>query len=251
MRVIWSPPANSSATVTSADRRYLLRSAAHCSSCIWRACTRHWGWRTVAARCSKLGLLNYLWPMLTLVLSIPLLHTRPTLGLIPGVVLAMAGIVLATMQHQPLAWTVVCGQHLTHNSAPYLLGASAAWRGGCIRRSAAAGPAAHRATPWRSLCWRRASFWGPRRIFVCRSRRNGARRPRSKWCGWRWPRIWPTSFGIARCATATSFWSRQARTSRRCFRPSSAASTWASSPAQSCGSDARWSSREPSSASWR
>lgn len=112
------------ATVKSADRRYLLGCGALFVlylTCLYAAL----GLAENRSQVLEVGLMNYLWPMLTLVLSIPLLHTRPTLGLIPGVIVAMTGITLATMQNQPLVWTSLLA-NLTHNSAPYVLGGSAA-----------------------------------------------------------------------------------------------------------------------------
>ena len=46
----------------------------------------------------EVGLLNYLWPVLTLVLSVPLLgfHARPTVW--PGATLALGGVALVTLQ---------------------------------------------------------------------------------------------------------------------------------------------------------
>lgn len=43
----------------------------------------------------EVGLLNYLWPMLTLLLAVPLLHLRARIWLLPGALLATAGAFLA------------------------------------------------------------------------------------------------------------------------------------------------------------
>ena len=111
-------------TVKSADRRYLIG----CGGLFVLYLTFLYtalGLAEDRSQVLEVGLMNYLWPMLTLVLSIPLLHIRPTLGLIPGIILAMAGIVLTTLQHQPLAWSSFL-TNLAHNGAPYILGGSAA-----------------------------------------------------------------------------------------------------------------------------
>ncbi|MCY3021746.1 MAG: aromatic amino acid DMT transporter YddG [Planctomycetota bacterium] len=47
------------------------------------------------AQVVEVGIINYLWPVLTLVLSIPMLRTRARLWVIPGFLLALAGTVLA------------------------------------------------------------------------------------------------------------------------------------------------------------
>jgi len=73
----------------------------------------------------QVGLLNYLWPMLTLVLSIPILQTKAKVLLVPGVILAMTGVALAMMQDQPLAWRSFL-DNLVQNGVPYLLGIMAA-----------------------------------------------------------------------------------------------------------------------------
>jgi len=71
----------------------------------------------------QVGLLNYLWPTLTVLLSVPILRLRASPLLIPGALLATAGIVLATTQGEPLTWGWT---NLARNSLPYLLGLSAA-----------------------------------------------------------------------------------------------------------------------------
>ena len=46
----------------------------------------------------EVGLLNYLWPVLTLVLSVPLLGARARPALWPGTALALCGVALVTLQ---------------------------------------------------------------------------------------------------------------------------------------------------------
>jgi drug/metabolite transporter (DMT)-like permease len=52
----------------------------------------------------EIGLINYLWPMLTVLLSVPILRMRPGPLLIPGAVVGTLGIGLAMTQNQPIAW---------------------------------------------------------------------------------------------------------------------------------------------------
>jgi drug/metabolite transporter (DMT)-like permease len=78
----------------------------------------------------QVGLLNYLWPTLTVLLSVPILRLRAKGLLVPGALLATAGVVLATTQDQPLTWDAASlgrgWPNLAQNSLPYLLGLSAA-----------------------------------------------------------------------------------------------------------------------------
>jgi drug/metabolite transporter (DMT)-like permease len=49
----------------------------------------------------EVALLNYLWPTLTILLSIPLLGTRPNFALLPGTLMALVGLVLV-MTHSEI-----------------------------------------------------------------------------------------------------------------------------------------------------
>jgi drug/metabolite transporter (DMT)-like permease len=73
----------------------------------------------------EVGLLNYLWPMLTLLFSIPILKMRANLYLAPGVVTAMIGIFLVTNQNQAITWESF-QRNLSVNWLPYMLGILAA-----------------------------------------------------------------------------------------------------------------------------
>ncbi len=53
------------------------------------------------------GMLNYLWPALTLVLSVPILGKRPHWTLLPGILLALSGIVLAIAQNSGLSFAQI------------------------------------------------------------------------------------------------------------------------------------------------
>jgi drug/metabolite transporter (DMT)-like permease len=73
----------------------------------------------------EVGLLNYLWPSLTLVFSLPILGKRARWSLWPGMVLAGLGVVLAMLQGE--SWTrESLVANLDENLAPYLLALVAA-----------------------------------------------------------------------------------------------------------------------------
>jgi drug/metabolite transporter (DMT)-like permease len=73
----------------------------------------------------EVGLMNYLWPMLTVLFSVPILGFKASPALVPGALMAAAGVFLATTQGQPLSWSSFHG-NLAQNSLPYMLGATAA-----------------------------------------------------------------------------------------------------------------------------
>jgi len=52
----------------------------------------------------EVSIINYLWPGLTLVFSLPILHKKGRISLIPGVVLAFSGFYLATVQSGMFSW---------------------------------------------------------------------------------------------------------------------------------------------------
>jgi len=74
------------------------------------------------------GLINYLWPGLTLVLSVPLLGMRARPWLAPGMAAAFAGVVLAVSQGGGVSWGGFVG-NLCESPAPYVaaLGAAVTW----------------------------------------------------------------------------------------------------------------------------
>lgn len=53
----------------------------------------------------EVGLVNYLWPTLSLLFSVPLLNKRPSMILLPGVLLASAGVFLVATQNTSVSWT--------------------------------------------------------------------------------------------------------------------------------------------------
>ncbi len=71
------------------------------------------------------GLINYLWPGLTLLLSVPILKNRARPGLLPGIVIAFAGAALATTQVEPFSVQAFL-HNLRSGSVPYLFGLGAA-----------------------------------------------------------------------------------------------------------------------------
>ncbi len=84
------------------------------------------------ARVVEVGLVNYLWPSLTLVLSVPLLGLRARLWLVPGILLASLGIFLSANADRPLgldtigeAFRAFAG-HASGDPVPYLLALVAA-----------------------------------------------------------------------------------------------------------------------------
>jgi len=73
----------------------------------------------------EVSIINYLWPGLTLVFSLPILHKKPKITLIPGVVLAFGGFYLATVNSGMFSWEVFKGNFQV-NYFPYLLAFMAA-----------------------------------------------------------------------------------------------------------------------------
>ncbi len=73
------------------------------------------------AQVVEIGLINYLWPALTLMLAMPILGHRARIGLVPGVLIALAGIgLVAAAQSEVLSWSGFLAD-LRSNAAPYLL----------------------------------------------------------------------------------------------------------------------------------
>ncbi len=76
----------------------------------------------------EVGLLNYLWPVLTVVLSVVLLdrRARPILGL--GVLLALLGTFLVVMHDAPRTWSGIAHRMFSHPTAYGLaLAAAFSW----------------------------------------------------------------------------------------------------------------------------
>jgi drug/metabolite transporter (DMT)-like permease len=69
----------------------------------------------------EVGLLNYLWPALTLVFSVPLLHKKANFLLLPGTLVALAGVFLVLAQGSSISFASWFW-NLRQNPAPYFLG---------------------------------------------------------------------------------------------------------------------------------
>ena len=78
------------------------------------------------AQVVEVALINYLWPALTLLLAVPILGHRARIGLVPGVLIALAGIGLVSAAQSPvLSWPGFLAD-LRSNAAPYLVAFAAA-----------------------------------------------------------------------------------------------------------------------------
>jgi drug/metabolite transporter (DMT)-like permease len=73
----------------------------------------------------EVSIINYLWPGLTLIFSLPILHKKGKVILIPGIVIAFAGFYLATVQSGMFSWEVFKGNFQV-SYLPYLLAFMAA-----------------------------------------------------------------------------------------------------------------------------
>ena len=76
----------------------------------------------------ELGLLNYLWPTLTILLSLIILKRRANLLLIPGTLIALVGIFLVLTQGSHVSWKSI-QENISSNPAAYSLAlvAAVAW----------------------------------------------------------------------------------------------------------------------------
>ena len=73
----------------------------------------------------EVGLVNYLWPALTVLLSLPILGKRAGPWLVPGTALAVLGVCLVVAQGNAITWRSFSG-NLAANPLPYALGLAAA-----------------------------------------------------------------------------------------------------------------------------
>lgn len=73
----------------------------------------------------EIVLVNYLWPTLTILFSVPLLGKRGSIWLLPGSALALLGVFLVMTQGSSVSW-VSLAEHLRKNPAAYLLALAAA-----------------------------------------------------------------------------------------------------------------------------
>jgi drug/metabolite transporter (DMT)-like permease len=73
----------------------------------------------------EIGLLNYLWPALTILFSLLLLHKKGTFILVPGTLLALSGVFLVLTQGHPVSPASII-DNLSRNPTAYALGFMAA-----------------------------------------------------------------------------------------------------------------------------
>ena len=57
----------------------------------------------------EIALVNYLWPALTVLFSLPLLKKRASLWLVPGTALALTGVFLVMTQGAHVSWVSLAG----------------------------------------------------------------------------------------------------------------------------------------------
>jgi len=86
------------------------------------------GWARSRQEVLEVGLLNYLWPTWTLLLSLVLLGKKANWLLFPGTLLALAGIFLVVTQGELVSWRSFA-RHFASNPGAYSLAiaAAAAW----------------------------------------------------------------------------------------------------------------------------
>ncbi len=77
------------------------------------------------AQLLEIALVNYLWPALTILFSLPILKQRASFWLIPGSALSLTGVLFVMTPKAQLSWDSFC-QHLQTNPAPYTLALAAA-----------------------------------------------------------------------------------------------------------------------------
>lgn len=83
------------------------------------------GLATDRSQTLEVALVNYLWPVLTLVLAVPLLGRRASWLLFPGVALAMVGIAMVITQGRAFSLLSMAA-HVRANPVPYGLALNAA-----------------------------------------------------------------------------------------------------------------------------
>jgi drug/metabolite transporter (DMT)-like permease len=83
------------------------------------------GWAQDHAQVLEIGLVNYLWPALTILFALPLLKQRAGPLLVPGTLAALSGVVLVMFPGDGFSWRSFAG-HLSNNPAAYSLALCAA-----------------------------------------------------------------------------------------------------------------------------
>ncbi|MFH2002466.1 MAG: aromatic amino acid DMT transporter YddG [Planctomycetota bacterium] len=86
------------------------------------------GWSESRQQVLEVGLVNYLWPSLTLVLSLAFLRKKASWVLFPGTLLALAGVFLVVNQGAAVSWSSL-SRNFAGNPAVYSLtfGAAVSW----------------------------------------------------------------------------------------------------------------------------
>lgn len=77
-------------------------------------------WSANRAQAVQVALINYLWPAMTLALSVPILGKRARLTLAPALLLALAGVSLAMAQDGAISWESF-HHNISANPRPYLM----------------------------------------------------------------------------------------------------------------------------------
>jgi drug/metabolite transporter (DMT)-like permease len=73
----------------------------------------------------EIGIVNYLWPALTILFSVPLLQQRANAWLTLGILLALSGVVLVMSPGSRLPWSGLA-ERINHSPLPYALATIAA-----------------------------------------------------------------------------------------------------------------------------
>ena len=86
------------------------------------------GWAETRQQVLEVGLLNYLWPVLTLLLSLLLLNKKANWAIVPGTLLALAGVFLVVTQGSQVSWQSLA-DNFAANPAVYFsaLAAAVCW----------------------------------------------------------------------------------------------------------------------------
>jgi drug/metabolite transporter (DMT)-like permease len=83
------------------------------------------GLATNRSQTLEVGLLNYLWPALTILFSLPILGNKARLGLIPATLLSLLGVFLVLTHETSVSWNSLFA-NLSNNPGAYSLGLLAA-----------------------------------------------------------------------------------------------------------------------------
>ena len=83
------------------------------------------GWAESRQQVLEVGLVNYLWPALTLVMSLVLLGKKASWSLLPGTLLALAGVFMVVTHTAPVSWHSLT-LNLASNPGAYGLALAAA-----------------------------------------------------------------------------------------------------------------------------